>query len=161
MTREKVSTNVAFPLKGLRLGRYGSQEAAAAAGGGWGADSTRRGRKERKEQEAAGEGDRDGAGPEYDLYAVINHFGTLHGGHYTATCRAPGGAGGGGRGRMRCRAPGSPLSRMTSRGGTKAPACPTQPELRTRARGRSCGAAPCAAPCAMTRVQFGSQRPVL
>lgn len=25
----------------------------------------------------------------YDLYGVSNHSGTLHGGHYTATCRHP------------------------------------------------------------------------
>ena len=30
------------------------------------------------------------AGPEYDLYAVINHSGTMAGGHYVATCRVPG-----------------------------------------------------------------------
>lgn len=36
-----------------------------------------------------GAGDKDG-GPEYDLYAVINHTGTMAGGHYVATCRAPG-----------------------------------------------------------------------
>ena len=34
-------------------------------------------------------GDKDG-GPEYDLYAVINHTGTMAGGHYVATCRAAG-----------------------------------------------------------------------
>jgi ubiquitin C-terminal hydrolase len=36
-----------------------------------------------------GAGDKE-AGPEYDLYAVINHTGTMAGGHYVATCRAPG-----------------------------------------------------------------------
>ena len=30
------------------------------------------------------------AGPEYDLYAVINHSGTMAAGHYVATCRVPG-----------------------------------------------------------------------
>jgi ubiquitin carboxyl-terminal hydrolase 2/21 len=62
--REKLTTNVAFPLKGLRLGAFASEEAGVG-------------------------GDKDG-GPEYDLYAVINHTGTMAGGHYVATCRAAG-----------------------------------------------------------------------
>ena len=98
-TREKVTTNVAFPRKGLRLGPYGSEEAAAAAGGGWGdGGKSKKDKKEKKEREKERDGESDGdsgisgggGGPEYDLYAVINHFGTLTGGHYTATCRAPG-----------------------------------------------------------------------
>lgn len=67
-TREKLTTNVGFPLKGLKVASYASEEAQAAA---------------------SSPGATQGA-PEYDLYAVINHFGTLTGGHYTATCRMPG-----------------------------------------------------------------------
>lgn len=76
---EKVTTNVAFPLKGLRLGGHASEEAAAAAG--WTQADTKD--KDREASAAA-------AGPVYDLYAVINHFGTYTTGHYTAACRAPG-----------------------------------------------------------------------
>ncbi len=62
VTREKLTTNVAFPLKGLKLGAFASEEATNSGA----------------------------PVPEYDLYAVINHSGTLSGGHYVATCRAPG-----------------------------------------------------------------------
>lgn len=55
---------MAFPLKGLRLGAFASEESGYAH-------------------------EKDG-GPEYDLYAVINHTGTMAGGHYVATCRMPG-----------------------------------------------------------------------
>ena len=29
------------------------------------------------------------SGTVYDLYGVVNHFGSLNGGHYTATCKNP------------------------------------------------------------------------
>jgi ubiquitin C-terminal hydrolase len=37
-------------------------------------------------------GGEEGGGPSYRLFAVINHMGTLHGGHYTAMCDAGGGS---------------------------------------------------------------------
>jgi ubiquitin C-terminal hydrolase len=74
-----VTTNVAFPLRGLKLGAYGSEEVTSAAG--WTQPAT----KDRDRDASAA-----AAGPVYDLYAVINHFGSYTAGHYTATCRAPG-----------------------------------------------------------------------
>ena len=62
---DKLGADVSFPLRGLRLGEYASPQCAAAP-----ADCV------------------------YDLYAVSNHAGTLHGGHYTAMCRVPARGGG-------------------------------------------------------------------
>jgi ubiquitin carboxyl-terminal hydrolase 2/21 len=58
-TREKLTANVTFPLKGLKLTQFLSDEAGAT----------------------------DAAAASYDLYAVSNHFGSMVGGHYTAACR--------------------------------------------------------------------------
>ena len=35
--------------------------------------------------------DAEGISTKYDLYGVVNHFGSLNGGHYTANCRNPDG----------------------------------------------------------------------
>ncbi|KAK9811723.1 hypothetical protein WJX72_008998 [[Myrmecia] bisecta] len=59
-TREKLTANVTFPLKGLALQQFVSEEMLEAE-----------------------------AAKEYDLFAVSNHFGNLVGGHYTATCLLP------------------------------------------------------------------------
>jgi Ubiquitin carboxyl-terminal hydrolase len=102
--REKLTTNVAFPLKGLRLGAFASEEAGVG-----GEEQCSNSLSCPNNRHASGlrvlvqslfdrvsynnlsshAGDKDG-GPEYDLYAVINHTGTMAGGHYVATCRAAG-----------------------------------------------------------------------
>ena len=61
---DKLTTNVAFPLKALDLGAHCSSECPQPP-----------------EQRS------------YDLYAVSNHTGNVGGGHYTATCRVSGGDG--------------------------------------------------------------------
>ena len=35
--------------------------------------------------------DAEGISTKYDLYGVVNHFGSLNGGHYTAHCKNPDG----------------------------------------------------------------------
>eukprot|EP00891_Asterochloris_glomerata_P008047 jgi/Astpho2/8047/gw1.00120.92.1_t len=56
-TREKLTSNVTYPLKGLKLAQFASEECAPNV-----------------------------ASTSYDLYAVSNHIGSLVGGHYTAHC---------------------------------------------------------------------------
>lgn len=60
---EKITANVTFPLTGLHLNQYMSEEAEAGSGG---------------------------ASPIYDLFAICNHSGSLLSGHYTASCRIRG-----------------------------------------------------------------------
>lgn len=59
--REKAGGLVDFPLAGLDLTAHALDSRQAAAEGL----------------------------PLYDLYAVTNHFGSLHGGHYTAFAKNP------------------------------------------------------------------------
>jgi ubiquitin carboxyl-terminal hydrolase 4/11/15 len=59
MSREKLGTFVDFPVKGLDLSKHVSHI-----------------------------GDKDSA-PIYDLYAISNHMGGIHGGHYTAYAKNP------------------------------------------------------------------------
>ncbi|KAK9804996.1 hypothetical protein WJX73_009809 [Symbiochloris irregularis] len=61
ITREKLTANVTYPLKGLKVGQQMSDEAQYAAANDW---------------------------PSYELYAVSNHFGNMAAGHYTTFCRA-------------------------------------------------------------------------
>lgn len=63
-SREKLTNNVSFPVKGLKLSQFVSDVSSPA-------DSN----------------------ATYDLYAVSNHYGSMAGGHYTAACRVglPGG----------------------------------------------------------------------
>lgn len=61
-SREKLSTNVTFPLRDLQLAQCLSDEAQGTA-----APSSQ----------------------SYDLFAVSHHFGNMVGGHYTATCMVP------------------------------------------------------------------------
>lgn len=63
-SREKLTNNVTFPVKGLKLNQFVSSVSSPA-------DSN----------------------ANYDLYAVSNHFGSMAGGHYTAACKVdlPGG----------------------------------------------------------------------
>ncbi|CAN0067815.1 unnamed protein product [Lampetra planeri] len=63
--REKISNLVTFPIQGLDLSEF----CVEAASGGAGGDA--------------------GGGAVYDLYAAINHYGGLIGGHYTAYARLP------------------------------------------------------------------------
>jgi Ubiquitin carboxyl-terminal hydrolase len=58
VTREKLTANVSFPLKGLKLGSFSSAESGI-----------------------------DDAGATYDLFGVINHLGSMVGGHYTSYCK--------------------------------------------------------------------------
>ena len=62
--REKLTTNVTFPLRDLQLTQFVSEEAQASGGGQEGSQS-------------------------YDLFAVSHHYGNMVGGHYTATCMVP------------------------------------------------------------------------
>ena len=75
----KIDTPVDIPSE-ISLGSFLTEDAAAAAGfsGGGGGSG-------------GGSGGGDGRGPKYRLFAVTNHMGSLHGGHYTATCDAGGG----------------------------------------------------------------------
>lgn len=57
---DKLTANVSFPLKDLRLHQFASPESPAGP-----------------------------AECCYELYAVSNHYGNLSGGHYTAMCRVP------------------------------------------------------------------------
>jgi hypothetical protein len=69
---------VTFPLRGLELGSHLAQSNSSAAEG--------------KEDVDGGDAVILTRSPElscYDAYAVINHFGTLVAGHYTATCLSP------------------------------------------------------------------------
>nr|XP_032828381.1 ubiquitin carboxyl-terminal hydrolase 19-like isoform X4 [Petromyzon marinus] len=63
--REKISNLVTFPIRGLDLSEF----CVEAASGGAGGDA--------------------GGAAVYDLYAAINHYGGLIGGHYTAYARLP------------------------------------------------------------------------
>ena len=85
-SRDKIDTEVDFPLEGLDL-----RSVVPVSEGGTRGEST------------AGAAGKDNAGitaanaaaaaplpaPVYDLYAVSNHYGGLGGGHYTAYCRMP------------------------------------------------------------------------
>jgi ubiquitin C-terminal hydrolase len=57
----KFGSNVSFPLHGLQLGPLGSTSSGVSAHGAC-----------------------------YDLYSVINHFGTRDVGHYTSFCKVQG-----------------------------------------------------------------------
>ncbi|NWR80632.1 UBP43 hydrolase, partial [Centropus unirufus] len=65
----KLSTLVRFPLRGLDLGPHMAQR--GPAGGRWAPQHP-----QSCPHDAL-----------YDLYAICNHHGGLHGGHYTASCR--------------------------------------------------------------------------
>ena len=56
--QEKIDEPVDFPQKGLDISQWVKMDYKAA-----------------------------GITPIYDLYAVSNHYGSLNGGHYTATCK--------------------------------------------------------------------------
>ncbi|TRY54914.1 hypothetical protein DNTS_020686 [Danionella cerebrum] len=68
--RNKLSTLVHFPLAGLDMGRHMVKRS------GW--------KQQAHHRPAAGRNTLD---VPYDLYAVCNHHGGMHGGHYTAFCR--------------------------------------------------------------------------
>lgn len=67
--REKLTTNVTFPLRDLQLSQFVSDEVQLSNGHSL---STH-----------------DQPCQEYDLFAVSQHFGNMVGGHYTATCMVP------------------------------------------------------------------------
>lgn len=58
VARKKIDEPVDFPQDGLDISQWVKMDYKAA-----------------------------GIAPIYDLYAVSNHYGSLNGGHYTATCR--------------------------------------------------------------------------
>lgn len=70
--RNKLSTQVHFPLAGLDMGRHVVKRSTGA-----------RLPSASKQQPESG---RRAADVLYDLYAVCNHHGGMHGGHYTGTC---------------------------------------------------------------------------
>lgn len=57
---EKVNEPVDFPIEGLDVSEYVKMDCDAA-----------------------------GVSTMYDLYGIVNHFGNLNGGHYTATIKSP------------------------------------------------------------------------
>jgi ubiquitin C-terminal hydrolase len=73
--REKITTFVDFPINGLDLSPYCNQARRRQKGGRGG----------------SGQGEGGGSYPEhqylYDLYAVVNHYGRMGFGHYTAFVR--------------------------------------------------------------------------
>ncbi|KAA0706051.1 Ubiquitin carboxyl-terminal hydrolase 43 [Triplophysa tibetana] len=71
--RNKLSTQVHFPLAGLDMGRHVVKRSTGAR--------LPSGSKQQSESS------RRAADVLYDLYAVCNHHGGMHGGHYTAYCR--------------------------------------------------------------------------
>ncbi|XP_056309449.1 ubiquitin carboxyl-terminal hydrolase 43 [Danio aesculapii] len=74
--RNKLSTLVHFPLTGLDMGRHMVQRSSCArAPPGW-----------NKQAHHRPEAGRYATDVLYDLYAVCNHHGGMHGGHYTAYC---------------------------------------------------------------------------
>ncbi|XP_059408857.1 ubiquitin carboxyl-terminal hydrolase 43-like [Carassius carassius] len=75
--RNKLSTLVHFPLTGLDMGRHMVKRSSCARPPpGW---------KQQAHQQP--EASRHTLTFLYDLYAVCNHHGGMHGGHYTAYCR--------------------------------------------------------------------------
>ncbi|RXN19972.1 ubiquitin carboxyl-terminal hydrolase 43-like protein [Labeo rohita] len=75
--RNKLSTLVHFPLTGLDMGRHVVKRSSCARPPpGW---------KQQAHQRP--EASRHTLNFLYDLYAVCNHHGGMHGGHYTAYCR--------------------------------------------------------------------------
>lgn len=80
---KKCSVFVDFPLQQLNLREFASEKAGEAPGG-----DTRCGGRH--------DGDTDPSSsppgsPVYSLYALCNHSGSVHYGHYTAFCRDPAG----------------------------------------------------------------------
>ena len=78
-SREKLTTRVGFPLRGLDMSPYLSHPEDATGGAG----------------STAAPGPAGGKTPGkavYDLFGVSNHMGSLGGGHYTANCLRPGGS---------------------------------------------------------------------
>ncbi|CAN0135612.1 unnamed protein product [Lampetra planeri] len=78
--RDKLNSMVAFPVRELDLSEFGVRATRGGGGcSGGGGDG-------------AGGGEGPGGGgppPVYDLYGVINHYGGMVGGHYTAFARLP------------------------------------------------------------------------
>ena len=88
----KIDTSVDVPAE-ISLGPFLTEDAAAAGGFKEKASSS-----SSSSSSSSGDGGRDDDdninnkwGPKYKLFAVTNHMGSLHGGHYTATCDAGGG----------------------------------------------------------------------
>jgi hypothetical protein len=83
-SRVKLSANIAFPLQGLNLQPFCSDSSLQNA------------RSSAPGSSSAGAGVRGvcgGSSTLYDLYAVVNHLGSIDSGHYTAFCRLIGGEG--------------------------------------------------------------------
>lgn len=83
MRREKLSTDVHFPLSGLDLSPFISPDVKLTSTGVPGKD-WRRSMDNRSQQHAS-------PPPVYDLIAVSNHHGSLHSGHYIAHVDITGG----------------------------------------------------------------------
>jgi ubiquitin C-terminal hydrolase len=90
---EKIGARVDFPLAGLDLTGY-QLRSAAAAGAGAGADAAGAAAGAAAVVTSSSDGGRtvtaapatavDGPAAVYDCFAVVNHFGSVHFGHYTA-----------------------------------------------------------------------------
>jgi ubiquitin C-terminal hydrolase len=88
VSREKLSTDVTFPLTGLDLSPYLSNDRPAAANNKEGATTA-----------AATATNASGVvspqqNPVYDLAGIANHIGTMNGGHYVSHINVNGGGSG-------------------------------------------------------------------
>lgn len=73
-SRDKLDTNIQFPLQGLDLSDYIPSPCSSSK------------KLKLSDDESSDVPTKE---PIYDLYAVSNHFGGLGGGHYTAFCKMP------------------------------------------------------------------------
>lgn len=76
-SRDKLDTNIEFPLQQLDLSDFISRSACASS------------KKLRLSENGSSSEFSNHEEPVYDLYAVSNHFGGMGGGHYTAFCQMP------------------------------------------------------------------------
>jgi ubiquitin C-terminal hydrolase len=83
----KIDASVDIPAE-ISLGSFLTEDAAAGAGGGAGGGGGAGYGGSRGGGADSGTGTGTGVGPKYRLFAVTNHMGSLHGGHYTATVGA-------------------------------------------------------------------------
>lgn len=84
---KKSSVGVDFPLQRLSLGDFASDKAGESSGEGR-RSTVEGGRRVGASSRDWKWRDSDSAGsPTYQLYALCNHSGSVHYGHYTALCR--------------------------------------------------------------------------
>ena len=80
--RSKLSTNVLYPLQGLDMSPFMSSANPAAADASSSSSSS-----SSASPQSVVLGVASASAARYDLFALTNHMGGLHGGHYTAHCK--------------------------------------------------------------------------